>query len=224
MNMGDWSEFTLALTVFLLSHVIPVRPPVRPWLVRHLGLRGYVIGYSVLSTGLLVWLFVAAGRAPYIEVIPPLEALRWAPLIVMPLVCLLAVLGLSVVNPFSFGGMGRGVFNPAQPGVLALTRHPLLLAMILWALAHLLANGDLAHVILFALLALFPALSMTLIDRRKQRQMGPEWHRLAQNTAGLSLRRLGQVRPGLRIWLVTAAVFATLVALHAPVIGVTPWP
>lgn len=222
--MIGWFEFAAALLLFLLSHVIPVRPPVRPWLVARLGLRGYILGYSAVSVGLLVWLFVAAGRAPYLEVIPPFELLRWGPLLVMPLVCLLAVLGLSMANPLSFGGMGKGPFDPARPGVLALTRHPLLLAMILWALTHMLANGDLAHVILFGLFALFPALSMGLIDRRKQARMGEEWQELARNTAGFSLRGIGGLMPDLRSGVIAAGLFFALFALHVPVIGVSQLP
>jgi len=222
--MNGWSEFFWALILFLLSHVIPVRPPVRPWLVRQMGLRLYYLGYSVVSVILMVWLIVAAGRAPYVEVIPPFGVLRWGPLIVMPLVCLLTVLGLSIANPLSFGGMGKGPFDPARPGVLAFTRHPLLLAILFWAFAHMLANGDLAHVILFGLFALFPALSIGLIDRRKQRQSGADWAVMAQNTARFSWRGLIGLRPSIRSWLSAAILFAVLLLLHGPVIGVSPLP
>jgi uncharacterized membrane protein len=219
--MGDWFEYIAAMTLFLLSHVIPVRPPVRPWLVGHLGLRGYLVGYSVVSVALLVWLIGAAARAPYVQVIPAFDALRWAPLIVMPMACLLAVQGMGATNPLSFGGMGKRPFDPERPGILGVTRHPLLLAVILWALVHLLANGDLAHVILFGLFALFAALSMWLIDRRKQRLMGAAWQRMAQNTARWSVRGS---RPGLWSGLVAVGVFVALLVLHAPLIGVSPLP
>ncbi len=222
--MNGWLEFFCALVVFLLSHVIPVRPPVRPWLVRHLGLRWYYLGYSLLSVILLVWLILAAGRAPYVEVIPPYEALRWLPMIVMPVVCLLAAQGVGIANPLSFGGMGKGPFDPSRPGVLAFTRHPLLLAILLWAFAHLLANGDLAHVILFGMFALFAALSVGLIDRRKQRQAGAEWNTMAQNTARFSWRGLLRLRPCIWTWLGTGVLLAVLLALHAPIIGVSPFP
>lgn len=219
--MSGWGEFLAALVVFLLAHVIPVRPPVRPWLVRRFGLRGYFLGYSAASAALLIWLFVAAARAPYVAVIPPLDVLRWAPLILMPFVCLLAVMGLGIANPLSFGGLGKRPFDAANPGILALTRHPLLLAIILWALAHLLANGDLAHFVLFGLLALFAALSMKVIDRRKLRQLGAQWHRLAQNTGRWSP---GALRPGPWTGLGAALLFAVLLALHVPVLGVSPLP
>ncbi len=223
--MTGWAEFAAALILFLLSHAIPVRPPVRPWLVARLGLRGYFIAYSLLSLGLLWWLIVAAARAPYVEVIPPADWLRWVPILVMPFVCLLAVLGAGGVNPLSFGGMGKGRFDPDRPGVLAFTRHPLLLAMLLWALAHLLANGDLAHVILFGLFAAFSAFGMAAVDRRYRRELGEEtWATLARNTARLSLRGFLQFRA--TPWQIARAalLYGLLIWLHPAIIGVSPLP
>ena len=220
--MADWLEFVAALTVFMLSHMFPVRPPMRPWLVKRLGLRGYFITYSLLSIVVLVWLIIAAARAPYVGVLPHWEIFRWAPLLLMPLACLIAVAGMMVQNPLSFGGLGKSAFDSDNPGVLACTRHPLLVAMALWSGAHLLANGDLAHVILFGLFLGFSALGMTLIDRRKQRQLGQEeWQRLAGGTARLNLMRipLGPVPVA-----IAATVFLALILLHEPIIGYVPLP
>lgn len=224
--MQDWAEFIAALAIFFLSHAIPVRPPVRPWLVARLGERGYLVGYSLLSLGVLAWLIGAAGRAPYVEVIPPAMWLRWVPIAVMPVACWLAVVGMRAVNPLSFGGFGRGAFDPARPGVLAFCRHPLLLALFLWATAHLLANGDLAHVILFGLLAGFSVLGMGLIDRRKRRQMGAAaWANAAAGTARFSPGGLWRGGVDARDMLLAALLFGALLALHPQVIGVPalPW-
>lgn len=220
--MTDWLEFIAALTVFMLSHMFPVRPPMRPWLIARLGLKGYFISYSILSLLVLGWLIVAASRAPYIGVLPQWEIFRWAPLLVMPLACLIAVGGMMAQNPLSFGGLGKQPFDPDRPGMLAVTRHPLLVAMVLWAAAHLLANGDLAHVILFGLFAGFAVMGMTLIDRRKQRQLGQgEWQRLAQGTARLNLMRL-RLSPVPLI--LAAGAMLALILLHEPVIGYVPLP
>ncbi|MCU9840117.1 NnrU family protein [Ruegeria sp. WL0004] len=221
--MGGWGAFAAALAVFLLSHAIPVRPPVRPWLVARLGLRGYLVAYSLLSLAVLYWLIVAAGAAPYVEVIPPLPILRWVPMILMPVVCLIAVAGMRVCNPLSFGGMGQGPFDPDALGVLAFSRHPLPLALALWSLAHLLANGDLAHVLLFGLFAGFAMLGMRLIDRRKQRDMGRDWHRLAANTRFLSLRHGAELLRPVDMML-AGALFGILLFGHVAVIGVSPMP
>jgi len=220
--MTDWFEFIAALGLFMASHMFPMRPPMRPWLIARLGLKGYFTSYSVLSLLVLGWLIVAASRAPYIGIIPQWEILRWAPIVVMPLACLIAVGGMMGQNPLSFGGLGAKEFDPDAPSMLAVSRHPLLVAMALWAGAHMLANGDLAHVILFGLFAGFSIMGMSLIDRRKQRQLGEgEWHRLAQGTARLNLRRLPLTPVPLAI---TGVVLWMLIALHEPVIGYVPLP
>lgn len=221
--MGGWGAFAAALAVFLASHAIPVRPPVRSWLIARLGRRGYLVTYSVLSLAVLCWLIVAAGEAPYVEVIPPHPMLRWVPMIVMPFVCLITVAGMRACNPLSFGGLGQGPFDPDAPGVLAFSRHPLPLALALWSLAHLLANGDLAHVLLFGLFAAFALLGMRLIDRRKHREMGGEWARLSASTRLFAPRHaMALLQPA--TLLRAGLLFAALLLGHIPVIGVSPMP
>ncbi len=221
--MAGWGEFIAALIVFLLSHAIPVRPPVRPWLISKLGRTGYFTAYSLFSLAILAWLIVAAARAPYVEVIPPLGIFRWVPVLIMPIVCWLAIAGLAIQNPFSFGGLGRSPFDPDQPGILRTTRHPVLAALLLWALAHLLANGSLAHVILFGLFAGFAWMGMALIDRRRSAELGAEWTRLTRNTSRLSLHAPRPL-PRLWVWISAFAAYAVLLHLHAPVIGLSPLP
>ena len=223
--MAGWWEFIAALAVFFASHAIPVRPPVKPWLVARLGPRGYLLAYSVLSIAILAWLIGAAARAPHVGILPPWPVLRWVPLVVMLPVSALVVGGVWRQNPLSFGGLGPIRFDPDAPGLLAVSRHPLLLALLLWALAHLLANGDLAHVILFGLFAGFAAMGMALIDRRMKRQLGAAaWERLARNTARLSLAGFGGPRRDAWPVLAALALYVGLIVLHLPVIGVSPLP
>lgn len=221
--MAGWGSFIAALVAFLLSHAIPARPAVRTRLIGTLGKPVYFTAYSAISLAVLAWLIVAAAQAPYVEVIPPLPALRWVPLLVMPVVCWLAVSGLSIQNPFSFGGLGRQAFDPERPGILRTTRHPILLALLLWACAHLLANGSLSHVILFGLFAIFAVLGMMALDRRKAREFGNDWTHMSRNTACLSLRP-PRPWPRLWVWVAAFAVYAALLHLHVSVIGLSALP
>ena len=168
----EWAEFSIALAAFLGSHVIPVR--FRAPLVAALGKRGYVLAYSALSLGLLYWLILAAGRAPYMPLWPHETWMRWLVNIAMPL----AILAAAV------GGMA---------GLMA--------GFTLWAGAHLVANGDLAHAILFGLLLAYALFGLAISLRR-----GGGWH--------LRWPRL----------LAALAVWAGLLHLHLPVIGVSPLP
>lgn len=168
----EWGEFALALAVFLGSHVIPAR--LRGPLVARLGKRAYIAGYSLLSLGLLYWLILAAGRAPFVEIWPQEPWMRWLVNLVMP-VAVLAALTVGMAG--------------------------LMAAFALWAAAHLIANGDLAHVILFGLLLIYACFGLA-ISLRRGITLRPTWQRI------------------------TAAVliWAALLHLHPSVIGVSPLP
>jgi uncharacterized membrane protein len=172
-----WAGFIAAFAAFFLSHSLPLRPPLRPWLVARLGARGLTLAYSALSVALLAWLIGAAGRAPFV----PLWT--WAPwqlhvtLVAMLAVCLVVAFAVARPNPFSFGG-GRAGFDPARPGIVRWLRHPLLAAMALWAFAHVLPNGNLAHALLFGTFGTFAVIGHRLVDRRRRQALGPQWDRL----------------------------------------------
>jgi uncharacterized membrane protein len=227
--LAGWGEFAAAFGVFMLSHALPARPALRRPLVRLLGHRGYLFGYSLVSLAVLGWLISAAGRAPFVLLWPYAAWQAWVPNLVMPLVCLLAVYAIGAPNPLSFGGTQRG-FDPARPGIAAVMRHPLLLAIALWATAHLVANGNLAHLLLFGSFAVFAVLAMPALDRRKQRQLGEsEWNRLAANTSTWPLAAFvgGRARakpPSLWRLALGLLLWAALLHLHEPVIGVSPLP
>ena len=216
-----WNEFAFAFAAFFLTHSIPIRPPLRPWAVARLGHAGFGIAYSALSLAVLAWLIAAAGRAPYV----PLW--DWAPwqnhvvLAVMLPVCVILSLAIARPNPFSFGGAQNDRFDPASPGIVRLTRHPLLLALGIWSAAHILPNGDLAHVILFGTFAGFAMLGGRLVDRRRQREMGQRWHdlraALSECPASLSLTTDTLLRLAAGLML-----YAGLIWLHPLVIGVDP--
>jgi uncharacterized membrane protein len=226
--MQGWLEFAAAMVVFLGAHAIPVRPRLKAPLVALLGRAGFGIAYSALSIGLLTWLIVAAGRAPYLPLWGFAPWQSHAALTLMLAACLLAAYAIAGVNPLSFGSRGAP-FNPARPGIAGVSRHPVLLALALWGAAHLLANGDLAHVILFGTMTGFALLGMPLIDRRKRRDMGPDnWREQTRATSLVPFAALlaGRWRPGAgpswRPALVAVAVWAVLIALHPEVIGVDP--
>lgn len=230
--LGGWAEFVLALLLFFGSHAVPARPPVRRRLVAALGLRGYLVAYSLLSVVLLGWLVVASARAPFVPLWDYAAWQAWVPNIAMPVVCVLLVLGLSSPNPLSMSAVRGAAFDPARPGIVALVRHPVLWAALLWALAHLVPNGDLAHVILFGLLALLAGGGMLIFDRRQRRRLGEEeWARLAAHSSNLPFRGLrgsgGIALPGgADVWRLAAALllYALLLLAHEPVIGVPPLP
>jgi len=219
--VSGWGEFVAAYGAFFASHAIPIRPPVKPYLIARLGRAGFSLAYSMLSIAVLVWLIVAAGRAPYIEIWPRAPWQSHVTLAAMVAACGILALAAFRPNPFSFGGWRNETFDPERPGVIGWIRHPFLAALALWAAGHMAPNGDLAHVALFGGFALFALLGMSLIDRRRRREMGADrWSELRRAArAGRSLSPDAATFARLAACL---ALLATLIWLHPHVIGLDP--
>jgi uncharacterized membrane protein len=124
----------LGLVLFLGVHAFTMARETRTAAIGRLGEGGYKAAYSVIA--LIGLVLIAYGYGVYratgwIEVwSPPAWTRHLALLVNLPVFILLAV--------------GR------RPSWLkAVTKHPMLLAVKIWAAAHLLANGDLGGMLLF---------------------------------------------------------------------------
>ncbi|MEZ5685623.1 MAG: NnrU family protein [Paracoccaceae bacterium] len=228
--MGGWTEFVLAGAVFMALHAIPSQKRLKQAIVARIGQAGWVVLFSLASTALLFWVIFAAGRAPFVELWPQPGWSRWLLNLVMPVVVLMGALGTGAPNPFAFEGRATG-FDPEHPGFAGLVRQPLLWALALWSGAHLIANGDLAHVILFGVFLVFSLAGMRAMEARKRRDWGePEFDRLAARTSAWPGQALvsGRWRPSGRVPVlrigVGVVIWAGLWHLHAPVIGFSPLP
>lgn len=227
--MGEWAEFVIAGFLFMGSHAIPSNKRLKNAIVGALGQTGWVVLFSTLSTALLFWVIFAATRAPYVGLWPQETWMRWLANIVMPVAVVLGTFGVGAANPFAFEG--RDGFDPVRPGIVGLVRQPLLWALALWGAVHLLVNGDLAHLVLFGVFLTFSLMGMRAMEARLRRQWGEaEFTRLAARTSGWPGQALltGRWRPsGLPSLIrlaVAVVVWMGLWHLHAPVIGVSPFP
>ncbi|HUW74467.1 MAG TPA: NnrU family protein [Methyloceanibacter sp.] len=121
----------IGIIVFLGIHLLPTFPQFRERLIGSLGETGYKAAFGVLSIAgfvLLVWGFASA---PVIQIWSPPPWTRWVAIILM-------------LPAFIF------LVAAYVPGrIKAKVKHPFLVAIKTWALAHLIANGDLASIILF---------------------------------------------------------------------------
>jgi uncharacterized membrane protein len=211
------TEFALAFVVFLASHGLPTRPPVRRRLVGALGERTFQLVYSAASLALLAWLISAAQRAPHVALWPPALWQWHATLAVMPVAFVLIAVGVAVPNPLSVS-VRRAPADWAPGGLLRLVRHPLLWGLALWGAAHALPNGDLALVILFGGLAVFALAGIPLVERRRRRELG------AARYAELVAAGPGGRDLGVQALAAVAGLglFALLLALHPWLFGVNP--
>jgi uncharacterized membrane protein len=209
-------RFLGVLAVFLIAHVIPALPAIRRALQARLGGGGFLAAYSVLSLLLFAWLISEALAAPYIPLWFAGPWGHWLAVVFVPLA--LVLLGASALapNPLSIAFVNRP-FDPAAPGAVAITRHPILWGLGLWGLAHLPANGDLVGLLLFGSLGAFAFVGMTVTEGRRRKILGEAtWLSLAASTSLLPFVALltGRARwPGDRVTLTGAAVGLLLAVL-----------
>lgn len=218
----SWGAFAAVFVAFFLTHSIPVRPAVKARLTDRVGPRGFGWGYSALSLAMLTLLIWSAGQAPHLLLWPQAPWQRHVVQAGMLVVCLILAFTIARPNPFSFGGARNEQFDPAQPGIIRWTRHPVPLALALWAGLHLLPNGDLAHLLLFGVLGGFAVVGRALIDRRKRRALGvARWQALfaAKQRAPL-LQPPGSWGMSLARLLLGLASYLVLLWAHPVIIGV----
>ena len=221
---GGIGHLVLAVACFLAAHSLTYLRPLRHRIEAAVGAAGFHTGYSLLSSVLLVWVIAAAINAPTIVVWEQQPWMRWAPSLAMPVACLLWVCGLTQPNPFSVGPGAQG-FDPARPGILRLTRHPVVWGLALWAGAHLIPNGTLAGVTLFAPLLILSLLGPRILDAKRRQSLGwEEWQRLVDAAAGPMdwPALLAEIGP----WRILGglALVPLLMTLHPLVIGLSPVP
>lgn len=222
-------EFLLALAVFVAAHVLPARTGLKDWLTGRIGRPAYLAAYSLLSIALIVWLIAAAIRAPAIPLWTVSIAHYWFALILMLPASMLIVGGVFSPNPLSVG-FAAIHYDPARPGIVGVTRHPLLWGFALWAIAHIPANGDLVALIMFGGFALFALAGMAATDARKRRQLGIEWSRLAAPTSVIPFaawfwsRAAKRWPPGAAVVTLLGgpALYLLLLWLHPRLIGPDP--
>jgi uncharacterized membrane protein len=217
-------EFGLAILAFFAAHILPAATGLRAAAVARFGHRPYVAIYSLVSLAAIAWVIVAARGAPYIALWSPGPATALVPLIAMLPAALLFVAGAATPNPLSVS-FRSGLPKADATGLARLLRHPILWAFFLWAGSHLVANGDLVSVILFGALALFSLAGMKRLERRARARLSEADFAAARAfTGGGAGRRLRLAlsRRGLLEALAGLAVYAALLHLHGPVIGVDP--
>ncbi|MGF1628955.1 MAG: NnrU family protein [Kiloniellaceae bacterium] len=222
-----------ATLAFVGGHFLLSSRPLRPLLNARFGERGFRLIYSAAMVAALVWMLVAYRNAPVVPVWDPAPVLAWVPLLIMPLAAILLVAGLTSPNPTLVGGERFLDGAPGSPavGILSITRHPFLWGTGLWALSHLLANGDLTSMVMMGGIAVLSFGGMRHIDLRRESNLGATWGPMKLTTSVLPFaavlsgrskidwRGIGWWRPALGL-----VVYAVLLHLHSGLIGVSPLP
>ncbi|ACK52674.1 NnrUfamily protein [Methylocella silvestris BL2] len=142
----------VGLIVFLGVHVLTTMRETRVELIGRFGERTYKLAYaaaSVVGFVLIVWGFSRYRAHGLIPVWAPPEWTRHITMLLM----WLAFIALAA--------MGK---TPSR--IRGWLRHPMLVAIKIWALAHLLVNGDLGGMILFCSFLAFAVYDRIAVKRR----------------------------------------------------------
>lgn len=139
---------SLGVLLFVGVHLVPAFGSLRQRLVDRLTLNGYKILFVVVSwlgVGLMVWGKI---KAPQTAIwVPPGWSDEIALFIMLPSMILLTA-------------------SMRPTNIKRFTPHPMMWGFVLWAGAHLLANGDLASIILFGSIGAYSIVAILSANAR----------------------------------------------------------
>ncbi len=164
----------LAATSFAGTHLL-LSHPLRAPLVGRLGERGYLGLYSLVAFATLGWMAHLAGRAPDGPVfwVAPQPVWQLATLAMLLLSILLV--GSLIGNPAMVDPTGSPRFPERARGVYAVTRHPMMWSITLWAVIHAILWGSAANLIVTATIGGLAFVGSQAQDRKKARLLGAAW-------------------------------------------------
>jgi uncharacterized membrane protein len=191
-------SLVIAGIAFCGSHVLLSSTGLRGSLRDQLGERGFLAVYSLTALVTFAWFLMAYAHAPTILLWPRQMWMALVPIVVTPLATVLLVAGYTTPNPTAVGMERAARADDPAPGMLRVTRHPVMWAIGLWAVSHMIANGDLRSLLFFGAFAALSLGGTLLIDRKKRLALGSNWSRLAEVTSNLPFAALVTGRTRLR--------------------------
>lgn len=189
----------VGLIVFLGVHLLPTSPPIRDGLVARFGPNVYKGIFSVLS--LIGFIIIVMGYHK-MQLNPGKNPVLFVPPAWMSHITLALMLPAMILL----------VASQIPSRIRSAVKHPMLLAIKLWALGHLLANGDVASLLLFGSFLAYAVYD--LISVKQRGAAGPLGAK--QPSSILNDVLVVALGAGLYVWMLYGG--------HAWLIGVPPLP
>lgn len=216
----------LAGIFFVGIHLLIAGSSLRGRLVARLGEPAYLGLFSLLSVAGISWLCWAWSIQDPMQPWWNAWALRPLVWVGMFFAFQLAAIGLTTRSPTATGGEALLAGPEPARGILRITRHPFLWAVVLWSGLHLLANGDPPSLLFFGAFLVLALVGPPSIDAKRARKHGEAWERFAASTSNLPFAAIAQGRnrlvPGeLGVWRIVlgAVLFVVFLWLHPMLFG-----
>lgn len=178
-----------AAMVFVLIHLLVSGTRLRDALTGRIGQNAYMGLFSLASVGVLVWLgfaFADARTQPWNEAYWAVgPASRHIQAALQLLALLLIVGGLTTPNPTSVRQEGALDRPDVVKGMLRITRHPFLWGVAVWAVGHLMVNGERASLVLFGAMLILALFGTASIDAKRKRALGATYEGFMAQTSNV---------------------------------------
>ncbi len=225
----DWGSFILANLAFVGSHIALLLPAVKASLINRVGRTAFWTLFTLVSISSFAFALYTALLAPR-DVVWAISLWHVAVTIALTVLSVFfLVFGILSPNALSIS-IRPAAFEPNAPGFLRITRHPILWAIVFWAIGHIISNGEASLIVFFGLQAVFSLVGMTMLDKRQKRLRGEEcWKEVSQSTGffpnPLRLRlsfKDGAIKRPWRAALIAGLLFVALIVIHPFLFGVSP--
>lgn len=181
----------LGLLLWSFAHLfMRVFPEARADLAARLGPGGARGLFALVLVVAVVLMVVGFRQAPFVPLYSP-------PPWTIHVNNLLMLIAVALMGAGQSKGRARSWF-----------RHPMLLGVTVWGVAHLLVNGDAASVVLFGGMIVWATVNMQIINRREGPWVRPE---------------PGPISGDIRLLVIAVVLFAIIAGIHAW-LGVWPFP
>lgn len=178
---GDLIALIAANAAFVGSH-FAMSHPLRAPMVRALGEKGFSLAYTAVSFATLAWVYFAFIAAPGAD-LPGSGEIGWiaATIITLPAMILLA--GSLAGNPALPTPMAEQQARAEPKGVFRVTRHPMMWAIGLWALSHMVLFWSTRTMITALAMGILALVGARLQDGKKAILMGDAWAEWSSRTS-----------------------------------------
>lgn len=222
-------SLSLAVAFFIGIHLFVSGTSLRHTLVERLGEKPYMGIFSLLSFIGLFWMIMAYHTAPHIELWGQTTSARWLSSLLILIAFVFIILGLLSRSPTAIGGEALLKEEHADRGIFRITRHPFLIGFAIWAITHMIYNGDLSSNLFFGGFLILAVFGPKAIDNKQRQTCGDDWQRFASKTSIIPFLAISQKRNTLEIkelltWRLVVAllVYVAMFKLHVVMFGVAP--